>query len=55
MISFNYWFSIVMCLFCAFFDNFIQATVFLGIAAVWHATEVILKEVRNVSKPQSDL
>ena len=45
MISFNYWFSIVMCLVCAFFDNFIQATVFLGIAAVWHATEIIIKKI----------
>lgn len=47
MINFNYWFSIVLCLVCAYFDNFIQATVFLAIAAIWSATEVILKEIRK--------
>lgn len=50
VVSFQYWLSIFLSIFCAVFDNWIQATVFLGIAALWHATEVILKEIRNVRK-----
>lgn len=50
MYNFLFWFNIALSLFCAAFDGYIQATVFLGIAALWHATEVILKEIRNVRK-----
>lgn len=52
MYNFLFWFNIALSLFCAYFNNFIQATVFLGIAALWYATELIIKEIRNVSKPK---
>lgn len=49
-INFQYWFSIALSIFSAFFDLWVQATIWLGIAAVWFATEIIVKEIRGARK-----
>ena len=48
-VNFQYWFNIIVCLVCCAFGNWIQATIFLGIASVFFAAELIIKEIRNAS------
>lgn len=45
--SFMYWINIILSLFGAFMGNFIQATIFLGIASMYHVGETIVMELRK--------
>lgn len=46
-ISLMYWMNITLAVVCGFMGNFIQATIFLGIASVYYAAELIVKELRS--------
>lgn len=45
--NFMYWVTIVLSFFCSFTGNWQMSMGFLGIAAIFQCTELIIKEIRN--------
>lgn len=50
--NFQYWFHFIVAMVCCIFGNWIQGTIFLGIAGVFLAAELIIKEIRDARTNQ---